>query len=130
LTQLTKSELKTKSQIEKINGIYVFYEADKPLYVGRTNKNRMRSRIMEHSAPYSNQNSATFAFRLAIEDIGDIKLSKIDSKHEKFLAAKERVSKMKIRCIEIDDPIIQTIFEPYVAVKLETIGKYNHFTTH
>ena len=35
---------------------------------------------------------------------------------------------MSIRAIEIDDPIIQTIFEVYVHMELNT--KYNEWDTH
>ena len=36
-------------------GIYVFYESEKPLYVGRSD--RMRSRILEHVRPSSKLHS-------------------------------------------------------------------------
>jgi hypothetical protein len=45
-----------------------------------------------------------------------------------FLEQKERVSGMKVRVIEINDPIIQTIFEVYVSMELNT--EYNDFDTH
>jgi excinuclease UvrABC nuclease subunit len=44
-------------------GVYVFYEDNKPIYVGRSN--RMRKRIKEHFAISSTHHSATFAFKLA-----------------------------------------------------------------
>ena len=44
-------------------GIYLFSEADKNLYVGRTNT--IRNRLQNHCRPSSGHNSATFAFRLA-----------------------------------------------------------------
>ncbi len=44
-------------------GIYVFYENDTPIYVGRTN--RMRSRLKEHGSPSSGHNKAPFAFNMA-----------------------------------------------------------------
>jgi len=36
---------------------------------------------------------------------------------------------MRIRMMEIDDPVTQTIFEVYAALKLNTT-KYNDFDTH
>lgn len=45
-------------------GIYVFYENDCPIYVGRTN--RMNDRILEHGRRSSPHNSASFAFLLAV----------------------------------------------------------------
>jgi hypothetical protein len=35
---------------------------------------------------------------------------------------------MNVRVIEINDPIIQTIFEVYVSMELNT--EYNDFDTH
>lgn len=46
-----------------------------------------------------------------------------------FSEAKSRVSRMTVKFIEIDDPIIQTIFELYAALALETL-EYNDFDTH
>jgi len=36
---------------------------------------------------------------------------------------------MKIRAVQIDDPIIQTLFEVYVALAFDTT-EYNDFDTH
>lgn len=128
--KLKNSKAIAKEELKNINGIYAFYENDKPIYVGRTNRNRMRKRIQEHSMKSSNQNSATFAFRMAKEMKNDNSLSKIETYDPDFVKAKERVSKMQIKFVEIDDPIIQTILEPYVAYKLGTLNQYNDFVTH
>lgn len=50
-------------------GIYVFYEERKPIYVGRSK--RMRERIQEHGRPSSGHNSAPFAFNLARDMMKD-----------------------------------------------------------
>ena len=47
-------------------GMYVFYEDDKPMYVGRSDK--LRKRILAHGRPKSGHTSATFAFILAKEE--------------------------------------------------------------
>ena len=118
------------------NGIYVFYENGCPIYVGRTN--RMKARIKEHGRPSSTHNSAPFAFNLARKAAKGkgIDITKPRSQLEKdptfsalFTEAKTRVSKMSVKVIEIDDPIIQTLFEVYAAITLETI-EYNDFDTH
>ena len=44
-------------------GIYVLYEDETPLYVGRTG--RMKARLKEHGAQSSSHFSASFAFILA-----------------------------------------------------------------
>jgi len=48
LTELLNSPLKTRDQANMLpqRGIYVLYENEKPIYVGRSN--RMRQRISEH----------------------------------------------------------------------------------
>mgnify|MGYP001614181565 CR=1 FL=1 len=118
-----------------LRGIYVFYDNKKAIYVGRTN--RMRNRIKEHGRPGSTHNSAPFAFNLAREvakekginvGLSRIRLEKDQNFIDLFSKAKKRVSKMSIRAIEIDDPIIQTIFEVYVHMELNT--KYNEWDTH
>lgn len=129
LKTLTSSGYIDRDNLENINGIYVFYENDKPVYVGRTNKNRMRKRIQEHSRLSSNKNSASFAFLLYNYN-KKYKEKKVEVYNPDFVKAKKRISKMKIRILEINDPIIQTILEPYIAFKLETTSKYNKFITH
>ncbi|MDP2919699.1 MAG: GIY-YIG nuclease family protein [Dehalococcoidia bacterium] len=121
----------------EIKGIYVFYENDNPIYVGRS-KN-IRNRLDQHCRNSSDHNSAPFAFNLAKEKYG-LKFDKTDGMSRKqlstlpafdklFTLEKERVSRMKIRYIEVPDPHVQTIFEVYVALMLETT-KYNDFDTH
>lgn len=129
LKTLIRSEYIDRNDLKNINGIYVFYENDKPVYVGRTNKNRMRKRIQEHSRLSSNKNSASFAFLLYNYNKKN-KQKEVEVYNPDFLKAKERISKMKIKILEINDPIIQTILEPYIAFKLETTSKHNKFITH
>lgn len=127
LETLIRSEYIDRNDLKNINGIYVFYENDKPVYVGRTNKNRMRKRIQEHSRLSSNKNSANFAFLLYNYNKNK---KEVEVYNSDFVKAKEKISKMKIKILEINDPIIQTILEPYIAFKLETTLKYNKFITH
>ena len=49
-------------------GIYLFSEAEKHLYVGRTDT--LRRRIQDHCRESSNHNKATFAFRIARRETG------------------------------------------------------------
>ena len=119
-------------------GIYVFYENEIPLYVGRTGrKGRFKTRLLEHGRPSSGHNTATFAFLIAKEKAGKLGMNlkkprdilEKDSEFKKiYLEAKERVSNMKIKVIEINDPITQTLFEVYAALELETL--YNEWGTH
>ena len=120
-------------------GIYVFYEKEKPIYVGRTK--RMKERISEHGSP-SPTKSATFAYLLAKKELEakgitpEQKSGKPSSRIttadvEKYpciiSAAGKRVSKMQFRVVEVADAIEQAVFEIYAALKLET--PYNNFKT-
>jgi len=140
LGQLTNSQFYMRLELPSSldQGIYVFYENEIPLYVGRTGrKGRFKTRVLEHGRPSSGHNTATFAFLIAkkkarklemdLEKSRDI-LEKDSKFKELFLEAKERVSNMKIKVIEIDEPITQTLFEVYAALELET--QYNEWGTH
>ena len=137
LEQLLNSPLKPWGNLGSLpqKGIYVFFERGHPVYVGRTN--RMRERIKEHGRR-SSINSVTFAFKLAKEaakrkeiDLSKqrVELAEDPNFAKLFSEAKERVSRMSVRVIEIDDPIIQTLFEVYASIALKTT-KYNDFDTH
>ena len=114
-------------------GIYVLYEDETPLYVGRTG--RMKARLKEHGAQSSSHFSASFAFILAKEKA---LLNNVDCKRSRkqlqdcpdfaFNEAKGRVSNMRFKCIEINDSIEQTLFEVYAAIELETL--HNSFEPH
>lgn len=117
-------------------GIYVFYEDGKPIYIGRSNN--VRQRIGLHCRPSSGHNSATFAFNIAKHEAEKegIKTNVTRGQLEtdpaftrSYLKAKERVSKMDLRAIQIDEPITQTLFEVYAAMCLDT-KEYNDFDTH
>jgi len=116
-------------------GVYVFFENNKPIYVGRSN--RMKKRIKEHSQ-VSSQYSATLALRIAKQDIlilqkkrrkqTNEQLMKNSVFREKFEAAKDRIARTKIRFIEVKDQDEQALFEIYAALVLDT--ELNDFSTH
>jgi excinuclease UvrABC nuclease subunit len=117
-------------------GIYVFYESGKPIYVGRTN--RMNIRIKEHGRLSSNHNQAPFAFNIAKSEAINIGINVNMTRKELELnlsfknlyqQAKKRVSNMYLRVVEVNNPIIQTLFEVYVSMELKT-GEYNNFDNH
>ena len=137
LSRLINSPMKPWSDLGSVprRGIYVFYENTKAIYVGRTN--RMKDRIKEHGRPSSTHNSAPFAFNLAKrsgEEKGiDVSKPRVELEKDQlfvpfFREAKERVSKMSVRVIEINDPVLQTIFEVYASIDLKT--EFNDFNTH
>ncbi len=122
-------------------GIYVLYEDDTPMYAGRSD--HLKDRLLNHGRPSSGSESASFAFILAKEDFEKTELKAAALKGQPrsrkelqnapefeplFDAAKERVKKMSIRAVGIQDPIEQTIFEVYAHLQLRT--PYNDFNTH
>jgi len=118
-------------------GIYLFSEADKHLYVGRTN--RLRARLRDHCAPSGTHTTATFAFLLARHDTGRLKATytQAGSRQEllkdpifskSFESAKKKMALMDIRYVEETDPTRQALLEIYVAIALGT--PYNDFDTH
>lgn len=118
-------------------GIYLFSEGDRHLYVGRTRQ--FKKRMAQHSRPGSQHNQAVFAFRLAREGTGRIKASYggewtreglcLDREFSNaFNSAKARVRNMDLRFVEEHDPLRQALLEIYVAVALQT--PYNDFNTH
>lgn len=130
---IPKVRLNLKNIPEK--GVYLFLENGRPVYVGRTD--RMRGRLMEHGRRCSKHNDASFAFKLAkematAEGIDTSRprqqLVQDEAFDRFFVAAKERVSSMNIKHIEIIDPIDQYLLEVYVAEILAT--PYNDFENH
>ncbi len=138
LERLVNSPPKPRNNLGSLprKGIYVFFENEHPIYVGRTN--RMKDRIKEHGRPSSNNSSAPFAFNLAKKiavskgiDVSKprrMELEKNSTFASLFSEVKEKVSRMSVRVIAIDDPIIQTLFEVYASVELNT--EFNDFNTH
>ena len=118
-------------------GIYLFSDAGKNLYVGRTNT--IRKRLQNHCRPSSGHNSATFAFRLAREITGlsqatyTAKGSRQELEHDPkfspiFIKQKERVRNMNVQFVSEPDPMRQALLEMYAAVSLDT--PHNNFDNH
>ncbi len=138
LNQLLNSRLLSQDDLQNVpsKGIYVLYENSQPIYVGRSN--RMRQRLKEHGQAYSTHNSATLAFKLARDDAEasgyDIRQKRSALEQDRefrklFDLAKQRVANMPFRYIQIEDQVLQTLFEVYAILKLHTY-KYNDFKTH
>jgi hypothetical protein len=117
-------------------GIYLFTEAGRHLYVGRSDN--MRERICQHSRPGSPQSQASFAFKLAREVCGVLKASykpegsrahllTQETFRTAFLAQKARVRLMDIRVVEETDANRQALLEMYASIALD--APYNDFNT-
>lgn len=135
---LKKDEIRMGQALVPQKGIYVLFEHNKPIYVGRSNN--IRQRMSGHSNQSSDRYSATFAFRLAIKEYErkymkstkGIRRQNLEKDPEfvvEFIEAKFRVAEMGIKAIEIDDQITQTIFEVYASMKLGTL-EFNSFDNH
>jgi len=117
-------------------GVYVLFEGDEPIYVGRSN--RLKQRLKEHSQRSSGRYSATLALRMAKRDTSPVRekgrkqtdalLMENRDFVERFEAAKDRIAGMGIRFVEIEDQVEQAMFEVYAALALK--AKHNDFSTH
>lgn len=115
-------------------GVYMFSEGESHLYVGRTR--RLRRRLVEHS--HLKMLDAPFAFRLARQTVGMEKASyapkgsrrellRDPAFREARIHACERIRRMDIRYVEVEEPVPQTLLEIYVAVVTE--APHNDFKT-
>jgi hypothetical protein len=118
-------------------GIYLFSEGSSHLYVGRSDN--LRNRLGLHCRPGSQHNQATFAFRMARQQTGNLKaaytakgsrsaLVKDPYFLEIFNRNKEKINNMDLRFVEEADPTKQAVLEIYIATVLET--PFNDFENH
>ncbi len=128
--------LNVRKQFPFKGGIYVLYENDKPMYVGRT-KRQIAERVLIHGQACRKNNSASFAFLLAKEKAkkkGENRsrtrrqLEEDEEFSTIFSRQKERIGEMKVKAVQITDPEVQSIFEICASKKLQT--QYNDFNTH
>lgn len=133
---VTLSTLPAPSDMPR-SGIYLWSDAGRHLYVGRSR--RIRQRLQEHARDSAGHNQASFAFLLARESTGQIaaSYSTSGSRHAllqddrfqtAFSNAKARLRRMELRFIEESDPTRQYLLEVYIAVTLRT--QYNDFESH
>ena len=132
LDKLTESPgLRCKSwkKVPK-EGIYVFYEDGKALYVGRAGKGTIRKRLGDHSNPSSKASQTPLAVRLVKDRIGKdakgLSAKKIGETYpSEFMCQKARVREMEVRAVKITDCTTRAAFEIYSALALGT--PYNDF---
>ena len=134
--EFEKSVLLKRTELPTCRGIYVFYENGKPIYVGRANN--IRKRIQWHTRESSGSESASFAFNLAKKEYA--KESEINKKRKELMQIEEfieifrkhklNLKNIELKCIPIENDILQTMFEPYLAFKLGTYPINNTFENH
>ena len=138
LVELLAAPVATREEhgpIPTTAGIYLFSDR-RPIYVGQTRN--LRQRLRNHTSARSTENQASFAFLIGKAEAGTAgidlrrarKILEADPDFaQHFEAAKERVAKMNVRWVELQDPIERTLFEMYVALALDTVA-FNSFETH
>ena len=115
-------------------GIYVLYENDKPVHVGRTRC--LRKRLQGHCS--QSHYHASFAFKRARERTG-IKADYKPGNSRKVLAESEHfrpvfleqvatIRKMTYKFMPVGDPVEQYLLELYAAMELGT--SMDEFDTH
>jgi hypothetical protein len=118
-------------------GVYLLSENEKHLYVGRSNT--LRKRIAQQRRPGSRSNQAAFAMLIAREETGRRSTYKPKGSRDDlakndpvfsaaFRRAKERISRMDVRYVEVGDQMKQALFQIYLADALET--PYNNWDNH
>ena len=156
LERLLQSDVYGRGVVERkaapiTHGAYLFTEGGRHLYVGRTGKTErslragkpsasgFRARLAGHCRPSSGLSSATFAIRLALEQarkegkpitaprrelLADPRFAAL------FIAAKERITAMEFRVVEIEDDRESAVFEVYAAYMLETRTTHSQRAEH
>lgn len=122
--------------VPNVPGIYLFRDADSPVYVGQSRK--LQTRLNQHTGATRGHNQASFAFNLAKREAAkaDVDVRRFRSVLEAdqrfvphFAAARASVADMDVQFIEVPDPIVRTLFEIYAALALDTV-EFNSFETH
>lgn len=119
------------------SGVYLFTEAGRHLYVGRSNS--IKKRLQNHCRPSSGENKAAFAFLLTRDHTNNLKASyrsegsrkhlmTIPEFRDSFASQKARLLIMDIRVVEESNPYRQAMLEMYAAVVLGT--PFNRFDNH
>lgn len=122
--------------IPAVEGIYLFSERGRPIYVGQSQD--IRRRLGDHTRPSGSHFSASFAFLLAkaAAKRRGIRVNRPRATlaaHPRFGAlfkgAKERVANMQVQFVKVEDPVRRTVFEVYASLLLGTT-RFNSFETH
>ena len=122
--------------IPKTPGIYLFSDADGPIYVGQTRS--LQTRLKQHTGATSRSENASFAFNVAKREAAsagvDVKRFRKTLEADPafvphFSRARTTVANMRVQFIEMDEPITRYLFELYAALALGTT-EFNTFETH
>ncbi|MSQ31273.1 MAG: hypothetical protein EXR64_04495 [Dehalococcoidia bacterium] len=121
--------------VPTVPAVYLFSDDDGPQYVGRTGN--LRARLAGHMNPSGDRYSATFAFRIALQNAAGLGLNvrggraRVEQDVEfqnVFTLAKQQVASMQVRYLVVPDDIEQALLEVYASECLET--PWNEFGNH
>jgi len=136
LQEAPKHPFLSHPDVPKLPGIYLFSQDGDAVYVGQTRN--LRARLKQHTGDKSTHFSASFAYLIAKGEAAiagmNIKRTRAQLSSDPDFAARFAATRARVRCmdvqfIEVDDPIVRTMFEIYVALVLDT-AEYNSFETH
>lgn len=116
-------------------GVYVFYDGEKALYVGRSNQ--IWKRIGTHGREGASQEQASFAFRLLAKNYNltvghgtGANRSQVAKRYAaEFREQKRRVRSMTVRAVAVTDDTKSYFFEAYAILALGTT-EFNKFEPH
>lgn len=122
--------LRGAGRSEDFPGCYVMMNAGRPVYVGISRK--VFARLRQHVWA-DTHNSATLAYRMAATRTGHA-MTRGDAMNDpefrrEFDRARDEIRSFSVSYVEIDNPLVLHIFEPYAALELGT-GEWNTFETH
>jgi predicted GIY-YIG superfamily endonuclease len=115
---------------EDFAGCYVLSEKDQPVYVGISRQ--VIARLRQHA--YGNTHfDASLAYRIAAKSsphklTRDKAMESLAFK-ESFIDAKAYIGSLNSSFVEIGNPLVRYVFEPYCALHFGT-AEWNTFETH
>lgn len=125
-----KTLLRSEGRDADFPGCYVMLDAGRPIYVGISRKvfTRLRQHVLADT-----HNSATLAYRMAAKWTGHTMrrqeaMEDPDFKRE-FGRAREMIRAFDVAYVQIGNPLVLHVFEPYASLELCT-GEWNTFETH
>lgn len=125
-----KTTLKNLKIKNDFSGCYVLIENNHPIYVGISRT--VINRLLQHGKGATHFD-ASLAYRIANHGVQHnltrSNAMKTDTFKKRFKKAKERISKMNVAYVKIDNDLEIYLFEAYCAMELDT-KKWNTFATH
>lgn len=123
--------LKALGRDRDFPGCYVLLKDSTPVYVGISRG--VVKRLLQH-VKGTTHNDASLAYRIATDTVAH-GMSRAEAMKDHpgmpkaFQDAKQYLAGLDVAFVEIDNPLVLHVFEPYAALVLRT-GRWNTFRTH